>query len=272
MLLIICAIITLLILIKTPFDKQLNRVKWDKSTTELFKRQLGLSDVNKMTQVTCPETLIESQNYIIVTGFLSTINNTLENHLWLYFNLLSLETVYRSSLPNLRFLLPTESHKVLSRVFENVLIKELGVFVQCHPKLNIDQMVANSIVVGSYLRIFLEDQKSAKSDEMIILNENTKRLVELAELDFSFKPNLPVIRKGWMERARRFLEEKVLGRNRRGEGIADSYVVGVYVGKNDDVSTESIKITSTSIIKFHMRLTKPKKAVNSFCGNINCPS
>lgn len=211
-LVLICFAVILIIIIRTPMEgrrkkeqrallleKISGNTNWDKSTVQLFKKQLGLDEPleTKGDLYNCFDMWEENMDYLIVTGFPPEKDDDIESHLWLYFNLLSLEKFDRNS--PLRLLLPLKSKQILSKVFENLQFGDLSILTKCNSHVNIDQLLTRARIVGHFDEIAISEQQQGNI-QMVVLNRGAKRLKELADFDFSFVPYRPLFTRELIQR------------------------------------------------------------------------
>lgn len=172
------------------------KTKWNRETVEYFKRQLGLVNIYKIppTNNPCPHYYWDKkEDYLIVTGFPGPNVADLESLLWLYFNLLALEKTDRpTTSPIVRFMLPSKSKEMLDKVFSEVQFGDLSMLFHCESQLKMDKLLTYSRVFGHFEDIEKDEREPQnKKIQLIILNEGTKRLTELADYEFTFDSYRP---------------------------------------------------------------------------------
>lgn len=257
--------VLLYMIVKTPRNgpqktqRQTNKdllKEWDEETIKLFKKQLHIDTAleQEVDLASCSDLWDEQSDYLIITGFLgySGADDDLQSHLWLYFNLLALEKVENMAAPNVLFLLPLKTKQTLEKVFESVAFGDLSMLVRCEKHVKIDELLKFSRVVGHFDEIGFEDKKSSRKKQLVILNEGTKRLQELADFDFSFVPYRPLFTQEIVQKTRSLMGRGNVplvgdysaeeGREESPSAVVDTVValnfIGVYVDQRDNVSTE----------------------------------
>lgn len=264
LLLLACFSAALYMIIRTPIDQQELEDRrlaaapneWDATTVNLFKKQLGVQDRmenrlpgalrNKTDPTNCRDFSDEDQDYLIITGFPGP-ENTFQSHLWLFFNLLALEKIDRPPSLTIRLLLPRSSHQILKHLFQDIQFDDLSSVLNCNTNLNVQELLKFSRIIGNQDKVQFDLTRSEKV-QLVILNENTRRLKDLSELDFSFIPYRPSFRtevlKNVQEIVMKAADVSLMDSSSKEED-ADAVVediptirhtfVGVYLGEDDKV-------------------------------------
>lgn len=217
-LILTCCAVTLTMIIHMSSSGQLRqrmdgiaaKTEWDKETVELFKRQLGFNEIHKNNNndpsPKCPLYLDDKEEYLFVTGFPGPDVTDLETQLWLYFNLMALEKTDRGQSPIVRFLLPSKSKAQLEKVFEGLQFGDLSQLIHC---VTIDDLLTHARVIGHFEVISMDEREDASKVQLIILNEGTKRLTELADYEFSFSPYRPAFDNDLMQKVQKVVRSAV---------------------------------------------------------------
>lgn len=297
LLLLFCLSVALYMIIRTPMDQQqledrllaTSPKEWDAATVNLFKKQLGIQDrvenrlpgaLRNKTATNCRDFTVEDQDYLIITGFPGTENN-FESHLWLFFNLLALEKIDRPPSLTIRLLLPQSSHRILDRLFQDIQFDDLSAVLDCNTNVDIQELVQFSRILGNQDKVEFDQTRSGKV-QLVILNENTRRLKDLSELDFSFIPYRPGFRtevlKKVQEMVMKAADVSLLDSSSKeedeeeGDATVDEVptirhsFVGVYLADNDKVSGSGIKIRCNSTGSFCFPAPRPLASVQNGFG------
>lgn len=212
-LLLLCSCtVILFMIIKTPLkngsslnDARFEKMsrQWDGATVQHFRRVLDLPMIEERVPGVarnktkpCKDFWDDDQDYLIITGIpgaTATSARSLISHLWLFFNLLALEKMERKSTLTLRLLLPSTSRQLMQTLFKDVQFDDLAEVLNCNANVDAEELLRNARIVGSQNEISFNAARPGNK-QLVILNENTRRLKDLSELELSFAPYRPNFR------------------------------------------------------------------------------